>query len=67
MTQSLMERLRDPRGFDWGDVYALTTEAANEIERLTEALRTIEQGPAKDEVSMTQEALIARAALGGEE
>ena len=38
-----------------------------ERDGLREALTIIEQGPARDRVSMTQEALIARAALGGEE
>ena len=34
MTDNLVERLRDPRGFDWGDFCALTTEAADRIEAL---------------------------------
>ena len=44
MTQSLMERLRDPRGFDWGDFYALTTEAADALEALKNHVKHLELG-----------------------
>ena len=32
---NLVERLRDPRGFDYGDFYELCREAADRIEQLT--------------------------------
>ena len=39
MTQSLVERLRDPRGFDWGDFCALTMEGAKRIEALEKEVK----------------------------
>ena len=44
MSETLVERLRDPRGFDWGDFCALTMEAANEIERLKALLAASQEG-----------------------
>ena len=40
MTGDLVERLRDPRGFDWGDFYELCQEAADRIEFLEGTVKT---------------------------
>ena len=72
----LVKRLRDPRGFDWGDFYALTMEAADRVEALEKERDALvkERNRLRDVLKEMEYQdngadcrAIARAALGGEE